>query len=469
VTNKDKEKKHILVADDDTQIRNLLAELFIEVGYEVTTAKNGAEVLERVKNLSSNLDLVFMDVRMPDTDGLTVLKQIQSDTKTTIPLPVIIMTAFSSSNIAIKAMQIGAEDYITKPFADLEDVLTRVAKVFERQALITEIREMRTPQGRDPSEKIIGDSTAMQEIYKLIGRVAGSDATVLVTGETGTGKELIANILHANSKYSHGPLIKVNCAALPETLLESELFGHEAGAFTGAVKQHKGRFEMANKGTIFLDEVGEMTLGTQKKLLRVLQEREFERVGGSLPVKVDVRVIAATNRDLQQEVDAGNFRADLFFRLNVISIHMPPLRERLGDIPLLVEYFLDKNRFSPASPPTRISEEAMQLLENYNWPGNVRQLENTIEKAVIYARGGIVTSEHLLLPDKNSKASASEDTFYVEKLVKDKVGLKEALALLERNMLAEALRQTSSEAAAASLLNLEADELKFKIKQYKLG
>lgn len=464
----DKDKRHILVADDDTHIRSMLSDLFTDAEYEVSTAKNGAEVLDQVKKLNSDLDLVLMDVRMPDTDGLTVLKQIQESGNK--DLPVIIMTAYSSSNIAIKAMQMGADDYITKPFADLDDVIMRADKVFERQALVTEVRELRNRVGRDPQEKIVGDSAAMQEVYKLIGKVASSDATVLITGETGTGKELIANIIHSNSKHSHGPLIKVNCAALPETLLESELFGHEAGAFTGAVKQHKGRFEMANKGTIFLDEVGEMTLGTQKKLLRVLQEREFERVGGSLPVKVDVRVVAATNRDLLKEVKAGNFREDLYFRLNVISIHMPALRDRKGDIPLLVEYFLDKTRFSPSSPPAQISEDAMQLLENYEWPGNVRQLENTIEKAVIYARGGIITREHLLLPnDSAAEDSDSENSFYVDRLVKNKVGLQRALKNLERNMVAEARRQTSGEDAAASLLKISTDELNAKIKEYKLG
>lgn len=461
------EKKHILVADDDNKIRSLLEDLFTDANYEVSMAKNGAEVLEQVRSLDGKLDLVLMDVRMPDIDGLTILKQIQESGKNT--LPVIIMTAYSSSNIAIKAMQMGADDYLTKPFADVEDVLMRANKIFERQSLISQVRDLQSRAGRDPQEKIVGDSTAMQEVYKLIGRVAGSDATVLITGETGTGKELIANILHSNSKHSHGPLIKVNCAALPESLLESELFGHEAGAFTGAVKQHKGRFEMANKGTIFLDEVGEMTLGTQKKLLRVLQEREFERVGGSLPVKVDVRVIAATNRDLQKEVDDGHFRADLFFRLNVIAIHMPPLRQRTNDIPLLVEYFLDKTRFSPSSPPTRISEDAMQMLENYDWPGNVRQLENTIEKAVIYARGGIITREHMLLPDKNTKEGTRQNWLYVDKLVKEKVGLKNALANLERSMIAEALYQTNnSEQAAASMLDLSGEELRAKIKEHNL-
>jgi two-component system response regulator AtoC len=233
----------------------------------------------------------------------------------------------------------------------------------------------------------------MQEVYKTVGRIAHSDATVMISGETGTGKELIATILHGTSSYSRGPLIKVNCAALPESLLESELFGHEKGAFTGAINQRKGRFEMANKGTIFLDEIGEMTLSTQKKLLRVLQEREFERVGGSISVKIDTRVIAATNKILSHEIESGRFREDLFYRLNVISLYLPPLRDRMDDIPLLVEHFVDKHRYKPGAGPSRVSQAAMDKLMTYDWPGNVRELENLVERATVMAQGNIITEE----------------------------------------------------------------------------
>src|SRR5690606_38922615 len=246
-------------------------------------------------------------------------------------------------------------------------------------------------------------SAAMRDVYRTIGRVARSDATVLITGETGTGKELVAAVLHRSSSYSGGSLIKVNCAALPETLLESELFGHEKGSFTGAINQRKGRFEMANKGTIFLDEVGEMTLSTQKKLLRVLQEREFERVGGTVSVKIDTRVIAATNKVLQQEVEERRFREDLYYRLNVISVYLPPLRDRLDDIPLLVEHFLDKHRYNAGSGPSRISQDAMRLLMEYDWPGNVRQLENVIERATVLSQGGVIAEEHIDLSGADNR------------------------------------------------------------------
>jgi two-component system response regulator AtoC len=462
----DNEQKHILVADDEESTRSLLRGIFdTEEGYKISEARNGAETLAQATKLKNEVDVILMDFKMPDTDGITVLKQLQ-DAK--IDIPVIIMTAFGTSQLVIKAMQLGAADYITKHFNenDIEELKLKVDRLIQRKKLEAEVVELRTRvSGFEPGEKIIGQSAAMQEIYKSIGKVAASDASVLITGETGTGKELIADVIHATSKYSHGPLIKVNCAALPETLLESELFGHEAGAFTGAVKQRKGRFEMAHKGSIFLDEVGEMTKATQKKLLRVLQEREFERVGGTLPVKVDVRVISATNRDLQKEVDAEDFRSDLYFRLNVISIHMPPLRERKEDIPLLVEYFLDKHRFGPSSPPARVSREAMDKLVAYDWPGNVRELKHTIERAVIYSRGGIITTQNLMLSPRNSAT-----TFYIERIIQAKTPLQQVLNEVENSMIVEALRQSNEdENAAADTLGLSADELKSKMKQYSLN
>src|SRR5215210_4083743 len=301
------ESNHILIADDEADIRELLVEIFKEENFVTHEAKNGAEVLSQVEKLKDELNLIIMDIRMPDMDGLTVLQKLKASGYSNIP--VIIMTAYGTSSIAIKAMQQGAHDYLTKPFDDPDTVVHKVNRLFEHQRLSNEVAELKSKMTADPGEKIIGNSGPMQEIYKLIGKVAGSDATVLISGETGTGKELIANIIHQTSRYSRGPLIKVNCSALPETLLESELFGHEMGAFTGAAKMRKGRFEMADKGTIFLDEVGEMTLSTQRKLLRVLQERTVDRLGGTMPVKIDVRVISATNRDLENEIESGKFRA----------------------------------------------------------------------------------------------------------------------------------------------------------------
>jgi two-component system, NtrC family, response regulator AtoC len=299
----------------------------------------------------------------------------------------------------------------------------------------------------------------MQDIYKTVGRVARSDATVLVSGETGTGKELVATVIHRNSTYSAGPLIKVNCAALPETLLESELFGHEKGAFTGAIAQRKGRFELANKGTIFLDEVGELTLATQKKLLRVLQEREFERVGGTGSIKVDTRVVAATNKDLPREIDAGNFREDLYYRLNVIAIELPPLRERHTDIPLLVEHFLHKHRFGRGSAPARISQEAMSRLLAHDWPGNVRELENTIERAVIMARGGVIAADHVTFPGQETRRPVD-----VTQAIADGTSLDEFLKHMESRYLREALRQAGgNESVAAGLVGIELEELRGRV------
>lgn len=456
-------KKHILVADDEADIRQLLIAVF-EEEFEVSQAKNGAEVLAQVKKIGQDLDLILMDVRMPDTDGLTVLKQLQESGSGHIP--VMIMTAYGTSTVTIKAMQQGAYDFITKPFADTEEVLHRVKRMFEHQKLADEVHELKTKM---PTEKIIGNSGPMQEIYKLIGKVASSDATVLINGETGTGKELIANIIHSTSRYARGPFIPVNCAALPETLLESELFGHEMGAFTGAQKMRKGRFEQADKGSIFLDEVGEMTLSTQRKLLRVLQERTVDRLGGTLPIKIDVRVISATNRELTREIENGKFREDLFYRLNVISIKMPPLRDRKDDIPLLVEHFLDKHRFSTSSSPARISVDAIQALEGHDWPGNVRELENTIQRSVVEARGGTITGQHLKLADKRERANlSSTNAFYIDQLVNSRTGLEQATAAFEKTMILEALRQSSDdEEAAAEILGLGLYDLRERIRKHK--
>jgi two-component system response regulator AtoC len=296
----------------------------------------------------------------------------------------------------------------------------------------------------------------MQEIYKTVGRVARSDATVLISGETGTGKELVATIIHQTSPFARGPLVKVNCAALPESLLESELFGHEKGAFTGAIAQRKGRFEMANKGTIFLDEIGEMTLATQRKLLRVLQEREFERVGGSTTVKVDTRVIAATNRDLAEEVAEGRFREDLYYRLNVITLDLPPLRARKDDIPPLVEHFLGKHRYSAKSDPARISHAALAVLTDYAWPGNVRELENVIERAVIFASGGVIGVEHI-----DFKSAGGSVPVNIQRRLREGCGLDEIVEEVEKKAVREALVLSGGdESAAAEMLKLPAKRMK---------
>ena len=459
--------QRILVADDDAAIRGVLRDLLEDEGFQVSEADNGVGVLSALSSSNgSRPDLVLMDVRMPDKSGLDVLREAGTGigSAPNKQLPVVIMTAFGTSNVAIEAIQLGAYDYITKPF-DLDHVLLTVQRFFERQELNDQVIELSTRLGdRDPNEVLIGNSVPMQEVYKTIGRVARSDATVLISGETGTGKELVASILHNSSSYSRGPLIKVNCAALPETLLESELFGHEKGAFTGALNQRKGRFEMANKGTIFLDEVGEMTLSTQKKLLRVLQEKEFERVGGSVSVKIDTRIISATNKILPDEIEQNRFREDLYYRLNVISIYLPPLRDRRDDVPLLTEHFLQKHRFTASSGPARISQGAMQMLMEYDWPGNVRQLENQIERATVLSQGSVITEEHLSFTGADSRRVID-----IGQRVRKGTTLQDLLGDIERQALSEALGQTDGDRlAAASLLGMKVGEFQQRLADYGL-
>ncbi len=445
--------QRILIADDDAAIRSVLRDLLDEEGYRVEEVDSGQGVLEALNRPKSERpQLVMMDVRMPDMNGIDVLRDARVDGQ--VGQPVVVMTAYGTSNVAIEAMRLGAYDYITKPF-DLDDVLLTIQRYFERERLSEQVLELSSRLGdRDPNEVMIGNSPAMQQVYKTIGRIAHSDATVLVTGETGTGKELIASILHRTSSYARGPLIKVNCAALPETLLESELFGHEKGAFTGAINQRKGRFEMANKGTIFLDEIGEMTLSTQKKMLRVIQEREFERVGGSVSVKIDTRVIAATNKILPQEIEAGHFREDLFYRLNVISIYLPPLRDRKEDIPLLIEHFVEKHRYQPGSGPARVSQGAMNMIMDYDWPGNVRELENMIERATVLSQGGAITEEHINLFGTDSRRLID-----IAERVRRGASLDQLTSEVDRLAIQEALNQMGGDRnAAAAMLGLKLPE-----------
>jgi len=452
--------RRVLVADDDTSIRSLLKELLDMEGYEVVEAKSGAEVMRAVPKVDPHL--LILDLRLPDMDGIEILRRLSGQGH---KVPVLMLTAYGTASSAIEATKLGAIDYLTKPF-DASDVLMRVERVFEYQSLASEVRKLRSQlETKDLSERMIGSSQKMQEIYKTIGMIAQTDANVLIMGETGAGKEVVADTIHRHSNYSNGPLVKVNLTALPETLVESELFGHEKGSFTGAVAQRKGRFEMAHKGTIFLDEIGDMTLSTQRKLLRVLQDKQFERVGGSTAVKVDTRIVAATNRNLKDEVDAGRFREDLFYRLNVVTITVPPLRERKDDIPLLVEHFLVKYRYTQSSPPARISEEAMQALVAYDWPGNVRQLEHTIERAAIMARGGIITSQHLSLDEADELSFIDLN----QKLQRGE-SLPEVIAEVERKMLSRAIDRTNGNRhAAARLLGIDIATLERGLAEHRLG
>ena len=479
--------RSVLVVDDEAEVRSLLTDLLKEEGYKVRTAKSGAEALASVtKELP---DLVMMDVKLPDQDGIGVLRQLKREHS---DLEVIVMTAFSGSSTAIKAMENGAYDYVTKPF-EIDDLLATLRRVFEHADMSNEVSALRLELGKSAAERerIVGSSKPMLEVYKLIGKVAPSEATVLITGESGTGKELIAEALHRASKRNPHPLVKVSCAALPETLLETELFGHEKGSFTGAMALRKGRFETANKGTIFLDEIGEMTLGTQTKLLRILQEREFERIGSNTPIQIDIRVIVATNRNLAEEVDKGRFREDLYYRLNVIHIHMPPLRDRKEDIPPLVEHFLIKYRHSPGAIPTAVTEEAMKKLVEYDWPGNVRELENWIERAVVLSRGNPITVEHLPFGDRREAADRARMAGRRSRLDSeeddadeaagaaaasrsngggDGGSFKDRIAALERQLIKEALdRADGNRTKAAEELGIYRRLLYAKIKEYGLG
>jgi two-component system response regulator AtoC len=430
----------ILVADDDAEIRSLLSQLLTDEGFEVDTAATGPEVVEKATgDAPAQPNLILLDIGLKEADGIQILQRLFEQGVT---IPVIMITGRRTANIVIKAMQMGAKEYLTKPL-DLDAVITAVRRVL-RATHPQNAAEAQVPKA-DPSERIIGSTPGMVDIFKVIGQVARAPVTVLITGETGTGKELVAEAIHNASDRRAGPLIKVNCPALPETLLESELFGHEKGAFTGAVNQHKGRFEAANKGTIFLDEIGEMTLGTQSKILRVLQEREFERVGSTAPVKVDVRVIAATNRDLWQEVQAGRFREDLYFRLNVIAMPMPPLRDRKDDVPALVSHFLSKHRYSMTALPAHISQEAMDILMEYDWPGNVRQLEHIVERAVVLSRGELIGPEHIQFRDEHGRPP-----FDVEAKVQAGIPLEDIVHELRREAVQAALRVTRGDREKAA-------------------
>jgi DNA-binding NtrC family response regulator len=376
-------KGFVLVVDDETNARAALAELLRDEGYRVETAADGFKALGKIEEGCP--DLVLTDLKMPGMDGLELMRKLRAQHGESVV--VVVMTAFGAVDTAVAAMKEGAADYLTKPINMTELVLV-LAREMERSRLRQEAGSLRARLAERYSfENIVGNAPAMQEIFKTVTQVAGARASILITGESGTGKELIAAAIHQRSPRAKGPFVKLHCAALAETLLESELFGHERGAFTGAVGRREGRFAQASGGTLFLDEIGEISPAVQVKLLRFLQEHEFERVGGNDTLKVDVRVIAATNRDLLSEVTRGRFREDLYYRLNVINVEMPALRERATDVPLLAMYFLRKYSSENGKTISGFTDEALARLSAYRWPGNVRELENVIERAVVMAVG----------------------------------------------------------------------------------
>ena len=372
----------ILLIDDETDVQYSFRRIFDSAEIEIVPANSGEEGLKLIPKLKP--DLVIMDVRMGGISGLETLRRLrQTDSK----LLVIMMTAYGTTQTAIEAMKLGAYDYLLKPFdiAKLKQIVANALKAARDMRQVVSFT--RLLENEDYEQGIVGRAESMQEVFKLVGQLAASDATALITGESGTGKELVARAVYHNSKRSGQPFMAINCAAIPENLLESELFGHEKGAFTGATVQRIGKFEQCNHGTLFLDEIGDMSLPTQTKILRVLQSGTFERVGGNQPVQVDVRIIAATNKPLEQAVAEKKFREDLFYRLNVVRLQLPPLRERAGDVALLVNYFLQKFARKLGTPPKAILPETLRLLEQHPWPGNVRELENVMQRALVVAKG----------------------------------------------------------------------------------
>jgi len=448
----------ILIVDDEQSMRELLSILLRKEGYDVVTAENGSNALKAVQR--EIFDLVITDLKMPQFDGMALLKSIKEVSPDTI---VIIITAFGTSEGAERARNLGAYDYIGKPFNN-DEIKLVIHNALEKRHLRKEnILLKREIESRSGFEYFVGKSPSMERIFSLIRQVADTKSTVLITGESGTGKELVARALHTHSTRKNNPFVTVNCGALPETLLESELFGYMKGAFTGAVSNKQGLFEAANGGTIFLDEISATTPSLQIKLLRVLQEREFKRVGGTADIKVDVRVLAASNSDLQQDVAKGSFREDLYYRLNVIPIHLPPLRERKEDIPLLINYFL-KN-VSSGKAPKNISPEAMNRMLNYRWPGNVRELENAIERLNILASGDTIRIEHI--PDNISLSPTCADLIPLD-IPETGINLELLLQNAERTLLFKALDLSGGvKTEAARLLGLSFRSFRHRLQKYE--
>ena len=384
----------ILVIDDEKKLAQLFVDVLENEGHTVHVAHKGEDGIAKLDELGDEIGMVFTDMKLPDITGNDVLREVK---KRRPDLPVVVVTGFATKDGAVEAMRLGAYDYLTKPF-NIAEIALVAKRALERTRLIDENKYLQDElMSRYKFETVIGESEKMQAAYVTAAKVAKSNATVLITGESGTGKEVLARAIHYQSKRADKPFVKVNCAALPEHLLEDELFGHEKGAFTDASQQRIGRFEWAHGGTLFLDEIGEVAPSVQVKLLRVLQEREFERIGSSKTIKVDVRIVAATNRDLSRAIAEGTFREDLFYRLNVVPVELPALRERPGDMPYFVNHFLLKYGEETGRPDMKVADEAMESMRNHNWKGNIRELENCIERAMILAEGDQIETRHLLL------------------------------------------------------------------------
>ena len=445
------DRASILIVEDEDAQRTLLAGLLRKEGYTVGEAGNGHDAIESFKN--DVFEIVLLDYRLPDTDGLTLLKKFKETNPET---GVIMVTAFGSIENAVGALKAGASEYLTKPI-DLDDLLFKIKKTEEKTYLVRENRVLKeTLKDRFKSEDFVYQGEKMHEVASLIVRIAKTDSTCIIAGESGVGKEIVVDLIHSLSDRKDYPLIKVNCAAIPDTLLESELFGYEKGAFTGAHQRKIGKFELANKGTIFLDEIGDIPLILQSKLLRALQEKEIERLGGLHPIKVDARIITATNKNLDEEVKKGTFREDLYYRLNVVNISVPPLRERKEDIPLLIDFFLKKYNARHKKNVKGITREARDILMKYDYPGNIRELENITERAVVLTRGDYISKEDLPAFSDQTKAMLEKN-------------MKETVEAIEKNMILDALIGSDwTQTRAASILGLSERMLRYKIKKYNI-
>ena len=454
----------ILVVDDELSMREFLNILLEKEGYAVTTASDATSALDQLKD--QDFDLVISDIKMPGLGGLSLLERIKEMNSST---PVIMITAYASPENAVIAMKNGAFDYITKPFK-----VDEIIKIVKSAVSATHIPKSDTiPATTDSFEGIIGNSQEMLKIYNLISRIAPTPASILIYGESGTGKELVAQAIHNLSKVHDKPFVPITCSAIPESLLESELFGHVKGAFTGAISHKIGLFELADGGSVFLDEIGELTPLIQTKLLRVLQERELKRVGGTDTIKVNVRIIAATNKDLEEEIIAGRFREDLFYRLAVVPIRVPPLRERKGDVPLLVNHFLKKYSEKMGKTVQEISSYALKVLMEYDYPGNVRELENIIERGVALESSNIILPESLTLSTykKEGKPAEVHDAFIAVNSEDElySQGLDEVMARLEKKIIEHALVKTdNSKIRAAELLKISFRSLRYKVQKYDI-
>jgi len=443
-------KARILVVDDEAAMREALKDWLMEDGYVVGLAESGQDALAMA--VEKSWDVILLDLKMPGMDGVETLKRLKGE-KVSTDAEILMMTAYASIDTAVQAMKEGAFDYLVKPF-DPQEVEMQIKKIVTHKELVLENILLRQKlEERSEYDEIIGKSDAMQEIYDLISRVAPTDSTVLITGESGTGNELIAQAIHGNSERCYMPFIALSCGALPDSLLESELFGYEKGAFTGAEHTKKGRFELADQGTLFLDEIGDISLKTQVDLLRVLQQQEFRRLGGQAEISVDVRILAATNRDLQKAISANQFREDLFYRLNVIAIHVPPLRERKDDIPLLVKAFIRRYCMEMNKEIVKIAPSALKLLTDYDWPGNVRELENVIERALVIGRSSEIVRDDLPF----SRQEMGTDKF------------PNSLKVMEKIHIARILEDTQwNISEAARLLEIDRQTLYNKIEKYKI-